>query len=74
MDRLSTKSLVPGCNYHTTWQSHKSMRFVLESVSGNWAVMYTRTTGKKFKVKTEDLIFIMSRHNMQKAKLLISKK
>ena len=60
--------LVEGCNYHTKWQSDKSMRFVLAKVVGEWSIVYTRKTRKLFWTKTDDLIFIKSDYNKQKAK------
>lgn len=59
--------LVLGCNYHTVWQSHKQMRFVLESIESNRAILSTRTTGKKFTTHINSLIFITSNHNKNKA-------
>lgn len=59
--------LVVGCNYHTTWQSDKSMRFVLKEVIGDKAVLTTRTTKKEFKTNVCDLIFIETDHNKRKA-------
>jgi len=58
-----------GCNYHTTWQSKKSMRFVLvELIGDSKAILATRTTNKRFTTKVSDLIFIKSKHNINKAK------
>lgn len=54
---MGTK-IVIGCNYHTKWQSHKAMRFVLKEINGNTAILTTRTTGKTFKTNISDLIFI----------------
>jgi hypothetical protein len=65
---FNEKSLVLGCNYHTKWQSNKSMRFILAEVKGEKARLTTRKTGKNFWTNTVDLIFIMSDHNIQKAK------
>lgn len=59
--------LVIGCNYHTTWQSHKSMRFVLTEIKGEKARLQTRNSRKDFWTNLDDLIFIESRHNKQKA-------
>ena len=62
-----------GCNYHTTWQSNKAMRFVLVALLGNdKAVLQTRVTNKRFTTKVSDLIFIESEHNKKKAKRLSS--
>ncbi len=74
----STKLLVSGsvflqigCNYHTTWQSNKAMRFVLVALIGDdKAVLQTRVTNKRFTTKVSDLIFIESEHNVKKAKRL----
>lgn len=59
--------IVIGCNYHTKWQRHPAMRFVLESVKDGSAILSTRTTGKRFSTSLSDLIFIESRHNIEKA-------
>ena len=64
---LTEKSIVPGCNYHTTWQSNRAMRFVLSHVIGDKATLYTRVSNKIFTTKINDLIFIMSNHNINKA-------
>jgi hypothetical protein len=66
--------LVVGCNYHTTWQSNKKMRFVLSELKGNKARLTTRTTGKSFWTDTKDLIFITSNCNNNKAKRLLETK
>jgi len=59
------------CNYHTTWQSKKSMRFVLVELIGDGrAVLATRTTNKRFTTKVSDLIFIKSEYNFKKARKL----
>lgn len=60
--------LVIGCNYHTTWQSNKAMRFVLKEINGNKARLATRVSKKDFWCNVEDLIFINSIHNRLKAK------
>jgi len=57
-----------GCNYHLTWQSHKAMRFVLESVEGEIATLKTRVTKKEIKTHVSNLIFIESEHNINKSK------
>jgi len=49
--------IVIGCNYHTKWQSNKSMRFVLLEVNGDKALLGTRTTKKKFWTNMSDLVF-----------------
>lgn len=61
--------IVPGCNYHTKWQSKKGMRFVLDNVSpcGTRALLYTRNTGREFWTNVSDLIFIETWHNQKKA-------
>lgn len=66
--------LIIGCNYHTKWQSHPAMRFVLKEVKGNKAVLYTRRTRKEFSTNIEDLIFIKSHTNIIKAKNKIEEK
>lgn len=62
--------LIIGCNYHTTWQSEKTMRFVLTEVKGTKARLQTRGSRKDFWTNVEDLIFIGSRYNIQKAREL----
>ena len=59
--------IVIGCNYHTKWQSNKSMRFVLLEVNGDEALLGTRTTKKKFWTNVSDLVFIESQHNVNKS-------
>lgn len=61
-----------GCNYHTTWQSNKGMRFVLSGIEGNKAILTTRTTKRKFKTDVKDLIFIKSEHNVKKFNKLLA--
>jgi hypothetical protein len=61
--------LVIGCNYHTTWQSNKAMRFVLLEVDGDRAKLGTRYGSKPFWTNTSDLIFIESKYNKDKAEL-----
>jgi hypothetical protein len=63
----SGEYLVLGCNYHTTWQKHKAMRFVLHAIDGRRATMRTRSTRSKFETNIDDLIFIKSEHNRDKA-------
>lgn len=58
--------IIIGCNYHTTWQKHKAMRFVLKEVSGNKARLITRNTEKDFWTNLDSLIFITTSHNIQK--------
>jgi len=64
--------LVVGCNYHTTWQKHRNMRFVLTELKGNKARLQTRNTRRNFWTDTKDLIFINSSHNKNKAKDYLS--
>ena len=47
--RVNSPIIKIGCNYHTTWQSDKSMRFVLVEVNGD-----------KAKLKVSDRGFITS--------------
>lgn len=61
------QKLVIGCNYHTTWQKHKAMRFVLVEIKGEKARLKTRNTGKDFWTDVKDLIFITTEHNKNKA-------
>ena len=58
--------LIVGCNYHTTWQSNKKMRFVLSEVKGNKARLTTRNTKKDFWTNINDLIFIETDYNKRK--------
>ena len=67
IDNLSNCVLVIGCNYHTTWQSHKRMRFVLTEIKGTKARLQTRTSQKDFWTDLKDLIFIETAHNKRKA-------
>jgi len=62
--------LIIGCNYHTTWQSHPAMRFILTELRKNKAKLETRQTKRKFWTDIDDLIFINSPHNKQKAQKL----
>jgi len=59
-----------GCNYHTKWQSHKSMRFVLKEIKGDKARLITRNSRKDFWTNVSDLIFINTNCNKSKAKKL----
>lgn len=65
---LSGNPIVIGCNYHTTWQSDKQMRFVLAEVNGEKARLKTRTSRKNFWTDTKDLIFIKTPYNINKAR------
>ena len=60
--------LVIGCNYHTTWQGHKQMRFVLTELKDDKARLQTRNTRKNFWTDTKDLIFIETGCNRAKAR------
>ena len=62
--------IVVGCNYHTTWQSNSKMRFVLTAVKDSKARLQTRTSRKDFWTNIDDLIFIESGYNKNKAKEL----
>ena len=62
--------IIVGCNYHTTWQSDKAMRFVLSEIKGPRARLTTRNSQKDFWTNTKDLIFITTEHNINKAKKL----
>jgi len=63
--------LVIGCNYHTKWQSHKAMRFVLAEIKNDKARLITRNTNKSFWTKIDDLIFIDTKYNIEKSKKII---
>ena len=62
--------IIIGCNYHTTWQSNHKMRFVLSEVEGDKVRLTTRVSRKSFWSGIEDLIFIETRHNKEKAEKL----
>lgn len=62
--------LIIGCNYHTKWQSHPSMRFVLTDIDGEKAKLQTRQSKKTFWTSINDLIFINTCYNQKKAKEL----
>jgi hypothetical protein len=62
--------LVIGCNYHTKWQSDRAMRFILKEIKGDKARLATRVSKKDFWTNVEDLIFIETEHNRNKAKRL----
>lgn len=78
MEKIKIKStdnpIVVGCNYHTTWQKHRNMRFVLSEIKGDKARLTTRKTHKNFWTDKKDLIFICSNVNINKANRLIDKK
>lgn len=59
--------IVIGCNYHTTWQRDKGMRFVLVAINGTKATLETRRSNKRFETNINDLIFIKTLHNTLKA-------
>lgn len=64
--------LIEDCNYHTTWQSDRRMRFVLDMVLDHGrVVLKTRNTKKRFSTNSDDLIFIKTDHNCIKAKKLL---
>jgi hypothetical protein len=66
--------LVIGCNYHTKWQSNRAMRFILKEIKGDKARLATRVSKKDFWTNVEDLIFIETEHNRNKAKRLTDEK
>lgn len=70
-ETINEKSIIVGCNYHLTWQKNKAMRFVLADINEKYALMKTRTTNAKFWTNKKDLIFIMSNHNIEKAKKIL---
>ncbi len=59
--------IVCGCNYHTTWQSKRQMRFVLVGVIGNTAYLCTRITHRSFTTSLDDLVNIDTEYNRKKA-------
>ena len=64
------QQLIIGCNYHTTWQSHSAMRFVLVEIKGDKARLKTRASKKDFWTDVKDLIFIDTNYNRNKGKRL----
>ena len=72
---VSTKELlIVGCNYHTIWQSEKSMRFVLVEFNKGMAILKTRNTRRIFKTEISSLLFITTSCNISKASDLTGKK
>jgi hypothetical protein len=69
-NNFSESSIIIGCNYHTKWQAHTGMRFVLKEIKGDKAKMITRQSHRCFWTNVSDLIFIVSKHNIEKAKRL----
>lgn len=67
MKETLEERIVIGCNYHTKWQTDKAMRFVLLGIQLNRALLGTRKTHKRFWTNTEDLIFIRTQYNIDKA-------
>lgn len=65
-----TNPIIIGCNYHTVWQSNKSMRFVLIEIYNDKAKLMTRTSRKNFWTNVSDLIYIHTNHNNKKAREL----
>ena len=70
---ITSETIVIGCNYHLKWQSNKAMRFILVEISDNRVRMKTRHTNSNFWTDKSDLIFIMSNHNIKKAKDIIQR-
>lgn len=73
MKEVKSNPLVIGCNYHTKWQTHRNMRFVLKDIKGEKALLITRKTKKEFWTNVSDLIFITTRHNINKSEQLKTK-
>lgn len=69
IDNFDSNPIVIGCNYHTTWQEHRAMRFVLSGIKYNEAKLTTRRTKRTFWTKLIDLKFINSHTNRSKAGL-----
>ena len=38
-NNFSESSIIIGCNYHTKWQAHSGMRFVLKEIKGDKATI-----------------------------------
>jgi hypothetical protein len=72
--RYNKNTLIVGCNYQTTWQSHGNMRFVLAEIKGTQARLMNRNTKRNFWSNVDDIIFIMSPHNIIKAETIESLK
>jgi hypothetical protein len=68
INKIDKNSIVIGCNYHTKWQKDKGMRFVLKEINGDKARLITRKTNRDFWTNVSDLIFIMTKYNIDKAK------
>ena len=66
---MSNTKIQIGCNYHTTWQKNKSIRFVLAEIKGNKARLITRKTNKDFWTDISTLVFIETSYNKNKANL-----
>lgn len=67
---MNRQKLIIGCNYHTTWQRDKAMRFILAEIKGTRARLETRQSRRNFWTDIKDLIFIESPHNKRKGELL----
>lgn len=71
------QDIVIGTNYHTTWQSSTSMRWILlycKKKNGLWyAMLGTRGSNKVVWTNMDDLISIKSVHNKNKKKEYISR-
>lgn len=70
---MKDQLIVVGCNYHTTWQSDKAMRFILSEVRGNRVRLTTRISKTSFWTNKSDLIFIDTEHNREKAEKILLK-
>lgn len=66
---IKGEPLVIGCNYHTTWQSSPSMRFLLLDIYADKgkALLGTRNTNKTFPTGLDELVFINTKVNLEKA-------
>ena len=67
---MSNTKIQIGCNYQTTWQKNKSIRFVLAEIKGNKARLITRKTNKDFWTDISTLVFIETSYNKNKANKL----
>lgn len=65
---------VVGCNYHTSWQRNRNMRFVLVDINieKGKARLITKRTKADFWTNLNDLVWIDSTHNRDKAERLIN--
>ena len=71
---MNKNSIIIGCNYHTTWQKHPAMRFILVDVKEDKVLLKTRVTKKQFWTDKSTIQFIMSNYNIRKANKIEQKR